>query len=97
MRDAEFEWDDRKAARNATVHGVGFDVARLAFDDGFAVVRADRRQDYGEDRALLLGMVDNRLLAVVYTLRGERIRIISARTAEPREKRRYHEENSQTF
>ena len=40
-----------------------------------------------------LGMVEGRLLFVVYTLRGERIRIISAREAEPRERRRYHNEN----
>jgi uncharacterized DUF497 family protein len=40
-------------------------------------------------------MAQDRLLCVAYTLRGERIRIISARLAEPQEKRRYHEENSQ--
>jgi hypothetical protein len=39
-------------------------------------------------------MVQARLLAVSFTLRGERVRIISARFAEPRERRRYHEENS---
>lgn len=60
----------------------------------FAVVREDRRQDYGEERFILLGMVQERLLAVSYTMRGERVRIISARFAEPRERRRYHEENS---
>jgi uncharacterized DUF497 family protein len=53
----------------------------------------DRRENYGEERYILLGMVDNRLLHVAYTLRGQRVRIISARLAEPREKRRYHEEN----
>jgi hypothetical protein len=54
----------------------------------------DRRQDYGEERFILLGMVQERLLAVSYTMRGERVRIISARFAEPQERRRYHEENS---
>jgi uncharacterized protein len=44
--------------------------------------------------ASLLGMVENHLLAVVHTQRDARIRIISARLAEPRERRRYHEENS---
>jgi len=48
----------------------------------------------GEDRYILLGMVQNHLLAVVHTQRDARIRIISARLAEPRERRRYHEENS---
>jgi uncharacterized protein len=94
MKDDEFEWDDEKAARNLASHGVSFEAARLAFDDAFAVVREDRRQDYGEDRFILLGMVQEHLLAVSYTMRGERMRIISARLAEPRERRWYHEENS---
>jgi uncharacterized protein len=58
------------------------------------VVREDRRQDYGEDRFILLGMVQEHLLVVSYTMRGERVRIISVRLAEPQERRRYHEENS---
>jgi uncharacterized DUF497 family protein len=73
---------------------VSFDAARLAFTDVFAVAREDRRQDYGEDRFVLLGMVEGRVLTVAYTLRNERVRIISARLAEPHERRRYHEENS---
>ena len=94
MKDHDFEWDDEKAARNLARHGVSFEAARLAFDDPFAVVREDRRRDYGEDRYILLGMVENHLLAIVHTQRDARIRIISARLAEPRERRRYHEENS---
>ena len=94
MQDDDFEWDDAKASENLARHGVSFEAASLAFDDAFAVVRGDRRQSYGEERFILLGMVQQRLLAVSYTLRGERVRIISARFAEPRERRRYHEENS---
>jgi uncharacterized DUF497 family protein len=94
MLDEEFEWDDAKAARNLASHGVSFEVARLAFDDPFGVAREDQRQDYGEDRYILLGMVQARLLAVAYTVRGVRVRIISARLAEPQERRRYHEQNS---
>jgi uncharacterized DUF497 family protein len=94
MTDDDFEWDDAKAAENHARHGVRFEAARLAFDDAFAVVREDRRQNYGEDRFILLGMVQERLLAVAYTLRDQRVRIISARIAEPHERRRYHEENS---
>jgi hypothetical protein len=59
MKDDEFEWDDVKAAQNLANHGVSFEAARLAFDDPFAVVREDRRQDYGEDRYVLLGMVQD--------------------------------------
>jgi uncharacterized protein len=93
MRDDDFEWDDLKAAQNLANHGVSFEAARLAFDDPFAVVREDRRQDYGEDRYVLLGMVQDHLLAAVHAQRGGRVRIISARLAEPQERRRYHEEN----
>ena len=75
MQDDAFEWDDDKAARNLASHGVSFEAARLAFDDAFAVVREDSRQDYGEDRFILLGMVQERLLTVSYAMRGERVRI----------------------
>jgi uncharacterized protein len=93
MRDDEFEWDDRKAAANLADHDVSFAVARRAFDDVFAVEIEDRREDYGEDRYVLLGIVAKRLLAVTYTFRGKRVRIISARAAEPFERRLYHEKN----
>ena len=94
MQDDEFEWSDEKAAANLAWHGVSFEFARLAFSDPFAVGREDRRENYGERRYILLGMTQGQLLHVAYTTRGERIRIISARTAEPRERRRYHEGNS---
>jgi uncharacterized DUF497 family protein len=72
---------------------VSFAAARRAFDDLFSVELEDRREDYGEDRYVLLGMVSQSVLAVTYTLRGERIRIISARPAEPFERRLYHEKD----
>jgi uncharacterized protein len=95
MQDDDFEWDDAKAASNLVDHKVSFDVAKLAFGDAFNVVREDRREDYGEDRLVLYGMAQGRLLAVVHTEREGRMRIISARYAEPRERRRYHEANTQ--
>jgi uncharacterized DUF497 family protein len=70
MEDDDFEWDDAKATQNFASHGVSFEAARLAFDDPFAVAREDRRHDYGEDRYFLLGMVQDRLLAVAYAQRG---------------------------
>ena len=72
---------------------MSFAAARRAFDDLFSVELEDRREDYGEDRYVLLGMVSQSVLAVTYTLRGERIRIISARPAEPFERRLYHEKD----
>ena len=93
MRDDDFEWDDAKAARNWLDHGVRFEAARDVFRDVFAVEWADDGQDDTEARFVTVGMVENRLLFVAYSLRGERIRIISAREAEPRERGRYHNEN----
>jgi uncharacterized protein len=93
MRDGRFEWDDDKAALNLAKHKVSFRVAAHAFDDAFAVEREDDTEDYGEPRFNLLGMVDGRILLVVYAMRGDIIRIISAREAEPYERRLYHEEN----
>jgi uncharacterized DUF497 family protein len=91
MRNDDFEWDDAKAAANVAEHGITFNIACEVFDDLFAVSQIDDRQDYGEDRFSIIGMVERRLLFVAYTLREHRIRIISARGAEPRERRQYHE------
>ena len=96
MQDDDFEWLDAKAASNWRDHGISFEMAREAFKDAFAVERIDDRHGDNEQRLALLGMVENRLLYVSYTLRGERIRIISARKAEPHERRRYHNENRET-
>lgn len=93
MQDGQFEWDNAKAAGNWRAHGVTFEMARDAFRDVFAVEWEDDRQGRPEQRFVLLGMVEQRLLYVAYAMRGERIRIISARRAEPLERRRYHDEN----
>ena len=85
---------DHKAASNYAKHGVRFEAAREVFKDPFATEELDDREIYGEERFILIGMADGRLLVVVYTMRGETIRIISARGAEPYERRQYHEQNS---
>jgi uncharacterized protein len=89
-----FEWDDEKARVNPARHdGVTFEDAARVFDDLFAISREDRREAYGEQRFIQIGMAGDRVLTVAYTMRGERIRIISARKAEALERRWYHEEN----
>ncbi len=93
MQDDDFEWHDEKAARNWREHGVTFEAAREVFRDIFAIEWTDAGHDDTEERFVTVGMVEDRLLFVSYTLRGERIRIISARLAEPYERRRYHDEN----
>jgi len=93
MTDDEFEWDDKKAASNAEKHGVTFEQARAVFRDPFAIELLDDREDYDEDRYILIGMSATNILAVVHVERNDRNRIISARRAEPNERRFYHEQN----
>jgi uncharacterized DUF497 family protein len=91
MKNESFEWDDTKAAANWRKHGGSFEMACDLFNDAFAIEWADNTK--GEARFVTVGMVENTLILVVYTMRGDRIRIISARMAEPFERRRYHHEN----
>ena len=67
------------AASTSPMHAV------RAFLDPNRIVAQDHRQDYGEDRYRLLGMIDGRVFVVVYTMRGFAIRIISARKANRKE------------
>ncbi len=94
MNEDDFEWDGEKAAANFRKHGLTFEIARYVFDDPAALEAVDDRENYGEDRFNIIGMVSGRLLVVTYAIRELKIRLISARTAEPHEKRRYHEKRS---
>jgi len=87
-----FEWDPQKATANQRKHGVTFDEAVTAFGDLFGIVVDDPRHSVVEDRMALLGYSQaNRLLAVMFTERGDRVRLISARTATRRERKTYEE------
>lgn len=72
MRDDEVDWDPQKAAANLADHKVGFEQAKGVFSDPFAIEFLDDREDYGEDRFVIIGMTEGRLLTVVYTLREDR-------------------------
>lgn len=83
------EFDARKAKFNLHKHGVAFDEAVTALYDPLALSMEDRAAE-GESRWVLVGMGPlGRLLTVVYTLRNERIRIISARRSTRREIENY--------
>jgi uncharacterized DUF497 family protein len=86
-----YEWDERKAAHNIAKHGVPFEYAARVFDDPFRMDSEDQRRDYSEARRLTIGTIDRRLYVIAYTLRGKIIRLISARKANEREQRKYHE------
>ena len=84
-----FEWDDRKSDDNRAKHGFAFDDVMTVFLDHNRVTFLDARSDYGEDRWTTLGEIEGRLFALTFTMRGEVIRIISARKANKRERKRY--------
>lgn len=87
-----FEWDARKAAANRTRHRVSFDEAATVFGDPLGRLTDDPRHSAGEERFVLLGQSrQRRLLVVMFTERGQAIRLISARKATPRERRTYEE------
>ena len=93
MQDGEFEWDDEKARTNLAKHKVDFWEATLVFDDPGVVDDPDETMDYGEERYRALGMVNERLIAVIYVQRGKRKRLITARTASHKERKVYAEQN----
>lgn len=83
-----FEWDEGKRVANLAKHGVDFPAAeQFAFED--AIVEPDDRRDYGEAREIAIGRIGDRLHVLVYTRRGEAIRIIGLRKANAREVKRY--------
>jgi hypothetical protein len=92
-----FEWDPAKAASNLKKHGISFETAARVFGDPLGWTEQDRIEG-GEYRWQTVGMVDGMLLLIVAHTDyedegGEVIRILSARRANPRERRRYEQEN----
>lgn len=85
-----FEWDERKSYLNNEKHGIDFrDVPEIFLSKRFS--SEDNRRDYGEDRIITIGTMGKSVCVVVYTMRGDVMRIISARKANERERRRYYE------
>ena len=89
-----FEWDDNKEQINIKKHGMDFETASRVFDDDNRIeIYDDLHSDY-EDRYITIGMIDEItcIAMVVYTERGtDVIRIISARKATPKERRKYYD------
>jgi uncharacterized protein len=98
----QFDWDPAKNLSNLRKHGVSFEEAAQVFRNPLYVSWEDRVQD-GEERWQACGKVEGlAMLMVTYTISEELqdgteievVRIISARSAEPKERRRYEKENS---
>ena len=86
----QFEWDENKAAVNWKKHRVDFNDAMRVFEDKNRQEFYDIAHSDNEDRYITIGKVRD-ILFVVYTERGEYIRIISARRANPKERKLYHD------
>jgi uncharacterized DUF497 family protein len=92
MQGLDVEWDDDKNETNKREHeGLSFELAQLVFADPNRLERIDRSEanTSGEERWQTLGMA-GKVLFTVYTERGERKRIISARLANKAERRSYN-------
>lgn len=93
----QFEWDARKATDNLKKHGVLFDEALTVFADPLARILDDPDHSIDERREVIIGHSARRhVLVVGFTERGSKTRIISARSATARERKKY-EENTEKF
>ena len=84
----EITFDPAKNERNLRERGLSFELA-AEFDFESAVTAEDNRQDYGENRFRSLGFIRSEPYALVFTVRGENLRIISLRKANRRERALY--------
>ena len=88
----EFEWDEAKNLANIGKHGISFATARRIFERP-VLTRRDRRREYGEDRYVSIGTVEEGLIVVAHTRRKGRTRLTSARPASRKERQAYHEQS----
>lgn len=90
MIEMAYQWNRDKATANLRKHGIDFADAVSVFSDDLAITISDERFD--EERFVTIGVdAFGRFLVVVYTLRDDEIRIISARKATRQEQQQYEE------
>jgi uncharacterized DUF497 family protein len=92
----KFEWDSEKERINGEKHGIDLETVKEVFDDPFRIEQNDVEHSGQEDRWRILGKAGD-VLFVVYTERGDNTRIITARIAEPEERRIYYGESSKGY
>jgi hypothetical protein len=91
----KFEWDLRKARGNLRKHGIDFNEASTVFADNLSITIPDPDHSEDEERWITMGLSNRqRLVVVVHTEEEETIRLISARTADRFERRKYEEGES---
>ncbi len=86
----DYEWDPSKARTNLTKHGVPFEAV-AAFDWERAIIWQDTRRNYGEKRWIAIAPIGARLHVLVFARQGGRVRVISLRKANRRERNAWHE------
>ena len=91
LGDYKFVWDSDKEKINKKKHKLSFRVAARVFLDEYSFDDYDEFHSDFEDRIKIIGKIDG-ILAVIYTERGDRNRIISARQATKREEHKYYEQ-----
>ena len=90
MADPGFEWDAEKATTNFAKHGVSFEEAVTVFGDPLAITVSDPDHSSGEERWMTMGVsLQQRMLVIWHTDRGDAVRLIGARLATPAERRAY--------
>lgn len=87
----EFEWDENKRQTNITKHDIDFIDAQKIFDYDTVTIE-DNRFNYGEQRFIAIGLLNGKIIVIVYTERSNKIRIISARKATKNEQQIYFNE-----
>lgn len=91
-----FEWDTSKSETNEEKHGINFSEAEIAFEDFYAIEELDLEHSTADEaRFKMLAMANGKILVVVYTMRDENYRIISARKAEKYERELYEQQRSE--
>jgi uncharacterized DUF497 family protein len=94
MQPQSIVWDTAKALLNKGKHDVDFEEAATVFRDPLLLVQPDVEHSQEEERWLALGKsVRQLLLVVAHTESEQTIRLVSARRAEPRERRRYEQQS----
>ncbi|MEN9670722.1 MAG: hypothetical protein RL018_999 [Pseudomonadota bacterium] len=84
----EIEFDPAKNARNIELRGLSFTLVE-ALDWSTAIILEDLRRDYGERRFRVFGLIGTSLHTMIFTPRGEKIRVISLRKSNLAERKRY--------
>ena len=92
----EFEWHSEKERLIAEKHNVDMEMIKRIFDDPWRIVQYDKDHSGLEERWQTLGMV-NKVLFAVYTERGTKTHIITARKATPEERRIYYGESKKGY